>query len=89
MVKGATNKRRSEGPFARAHLGLDGGRGDDARVGADGLRHGSTTACHLTLGSPEKKMTTIVSLQNVGSNYDSLQFSNQLTISTILRSRYE
>ena len=55
LVKGATNKRRSEEPFARAHLGLDGGRGDDARVGADGLRHGSTTACHLTLGSPAKK----------------------------------
>ena len=55
MVKGATNKRQSEGPFARAHLGLDGGRRDDARVGADGLRHGSTMACHLTLGSPAKK----------------------------------
>ena len=54
MVKGATNKRRSKGPFARAHLGLDGGRRDDAHVGADGLRHGSTTACHLTLGSPAK-----------------------------------
>ena len=70
------NKRRSEGPFTRAHLVLDGWLADDARVGEDGLCHTSSTGAKGerveddALCSAPKKMTKIVSLQNVGTFFD-------------------